>query len=87
MIGADSSAETLEVNTILTQANEQTFSRRNSFEFHQFQIAPMMSAVSLPLVSYSATSPMLSDKNLYPHFFRTVPNDKYMGMAIISILE
>ncbi|XP_033632545.1 metabotropic glutamate receptor 2-like [Asterias rubens] len=40
----------------------------------------------IPMVSYSATSVELSNKNRFPFFLRTVPSDKFQAQAIIDIL-
>ena len=39
------------------------------------RVASLLRDVSLPIISYSATSSILSDKNLYPNFFRTAVSD------------
>jgi hypothetical protein len=41
----------------------------------------------IPLVSAYATSPTLSDKNLYPTFSRVIPNDALQGQAIAAFLR
>lgn len=42
----------------------------------------ILSFTNLPMISYAATSPILSDKNLYPNFFRTVPPDTLQARLI-----
>jgi len=43
--------------------------------------------ISLPQVSYGATSPILSFTSSYPYFYRTVFSDGTTSEAIISLLE
>ncbi|CAF1662890.1 unnamed protein product, partial [Adineta steineri] len=45
-----------------------TFSRETQV------IAPFAAQLSIPVVSYSATDPGLSDRGAYPTFYRTVPS-------------
>ena len=51
--------------------------------------SPIISAVAktvgIPTVSYSATSPALSDKVAYPSFYRTVPSDSAAALAITKL--
>jgi hypothetical protein len=42
---------------------------------------------STPLISYSATSPTLSDKTQNPFFFRTVPSDAAQGEALALLVQ
>ena len=39
---------------------------------------------NIPQCCFSSTSASLSNKTLFPNFFRTVPNDDYQGRAIIQ---
>uniref|UniRef100_A0A4W6C7H0 G-protein coupled receptors family 3 profile domain-containing protein n=2 Tax=Lates calcarifer TaxID=8187 RepID=A0A4W6C7H0_LATCA len=41
----------------------------------------------LPIVSYYATCPCLSDRQRFPSFFRTIPNDSFQVRAMIQILK
>ncbi|RVE56036.1 hypothetical protein OJAV_G00232280 [Oryzias javanicus] len=41
----------------------------------------------IPEISYGATSGLLSDKNKFPSFMRTVPEDDHQVQAIIQILK
>ncbi|KAJ3170463.1 hypothetical protein HDU87_008756 [Geranomyces variabilis] len=41
---------------------------------------------NLPVCDGGSTSPSLSDKGLYPNFFRTLPNDNMAGEAIIGLV-
>ncbi|XP_038070543.1 metabotropic glutamate receptor 5-like [Patiria miniata] len=40
----------------------------------------------VPMISYSATSDELSDKDRFPYFLRTVPPDRFQARAIMDIL-
>ena len=42
---------------------------------------------SMPQISYSATSPDLSDKDQYPYFFRTPPTDAFQALAQVAIVK
>ena len=54
----------------------------HSIFVHQFTAA----FYNLTLVSNSATSVELSDKSLYPNFYRTIPPDNYQADAIASLM-
>ncbi|XP_072046386.1 metabotropic glutamate receptor-like [Amphiura filiformis] len=43
--------------------------------------------VTVPIVSYFATSDELSDSERFPFFFRTVPPDKFQVKVIVDILQ
>ncbi|XP_073510934.1 extracellular calcium-sensing receptor-like [Phyllobates terribilis] len=46
-------------------------------------MAQILSLYRYPQISYFSTSPVLSNRNLYPSFFRTIPSDaiQYKGLA------
>ncbi|CAF4296832.1 unnamed protein product [Rotaria sp. Silwood2] len=48
-------------------------------------IADFAETVGIPVISYAATDPDLSDRNAYPVFHRTVPSDKVAAMAIAQL--
>ncbi|XP_075136375.1 vomeronasal type-2 receptor 26-like [Leptodactylus fuscus] len=61
-------------------------------------IGDLQSSTTLPMarlltlygytqISYGARDPLLSDKRLYPNFFRTVPDDKIQFSALVKLLE
>ncbi|KAF7380975.1 hypothetical protein HZH68_015850 [Vespula germanica] len=47
----------------------------------------MLKLFSVPQISYMATSPALSNKKIYPHFFRTIPSDLNQAHAMLEILK
>ena len=47
----------------------------------------LLKIYKIPMVSYSATSPDLSDKTLYPYFLRTVPSDVGQGKGIVDLAK
>ncbi|XP_057342026.1 metabotropic glutamate receptor 3-like isoform X2 [Microplitis mediator] len=51
------------------------------------QVASMLRLFGVPQISYMATSPSLSSKEKYPHFFRTVPSDVNQAHAMLEILK
>ncbi|CAF5166796.1 unnamed protein product, partial [Rotaria sp. Silwood1] len=48
-------------------------------------IADFAETVRIPVTSYAATNPDLSDRNSYSIFYRTVPSDKVAAMAIAQL--
>ncbi|CAF1322820.1 unnamed protein product, partial [Didymodactylos carnosus] len=50
-------------------------------------IAPYTSRIGLPLISYSATNPDLSDTSMYPSFYRLAPSNSNLALAIIKLFE
>jgi len=50
-------------------------------------VAQIASAADIPVISYWAAAPGLSDKNLYPNFFRTIPTTgKSTAAAVMSTI-
>ncbi|XP_064137246.1 taste receptor type 1 member 1 isoform X3 [Loxodonta africana] len=49
--------------------------------------AAMLSPFLVPLISYSASSAMLSSKRWYPSFLRTIPSDKNQVKTIVLLLQ
>ena len=50
-------------------------------------ISSFAQAIGIPVVSYAATDPDLSNRNMYPAFFRTVPSDQSAGKAIVKLFQ
>ena len=48
-------------------------------------IAPFARALGIPVISYGATDPDLSDRSQYPSFFRTIPSDDTPALAIVKL--
>ncbi|CAF1514435.1 unnamed protein product, partial [Rotaria sordida] len=48
-------------------------------------IAPFATKLGIPVISNSATSPGLSDKNAYPNFYRTVASDFVAAVALAKL--
>ena len=48
-------------------------------------IAPFAKTLEIPMISYGATDPALSDRNKYPAFFRTIPSDAGAAQAIVRL--
>ncbi|XP_057712501.1 taste receptor type 1 member 1 [Corythoichthys intestinalis] len=51
-----------------------------------FTPAALLGAFLMPQISYEASNKKLSNKVLYPSFFRTIPSDKNQVQAIIQLL-
>ena len=49
-------------------------------------VANVLQSVSLPLISYFATSPTLGNGDIYQHVFRTAFSDEIQAEAIVDIL-
>ncbi|KAJ8016347.1 hypothetical protein DPEC_G00006270 [Dallia pectoralis] len=54
----------------------------------QFTLPParLLGAYLIPEISYEASNQMLSNKQLYPSFFRTIPSDRTQVDAMIQLL-
>eukprot|EP00795_Rhopilema_esculentum_P002987 gene2987-1245_t len=50
-------------------------------------LSTLSNIYNIPVVGYYATSPLLSNKDRFRSFFRTVPNDKLFVQALIELLE
>nr|ACI32334.1 taste receptor type 1 member 1 [Takifugu fasciatus]ACI32335.1 taste receptor type 1 member 1 [Takifugu fasciatus] len=53
---------------------------------NSFTPATLLGAHLIPQISYEASNEMLSNKVLYPSFFRTIPSDKNQVAAMIQLL-
>ncbi|OCT90672.1 extracellular calcium-sensing receptor [Xenopus laevis] len=50
-------------------------------------IAQILGLYRYPQVSYFATSPILSDRNLFPSFFRTIPSDEFQMKGLAQLVS
>ncbi|XP_074535652.1 extracellular calcium-sensing receptor-like [Halichoeres trimaculatus] len=48
-------------------------------------LVKILEPLSVPLVSYTASCPCLSDRTKYPNFFRTMPSDIFQARAIAQL--
>ncbi|CAJ1065282.1 extracellular calcium-sensing receptor-like [Xyrichtys novacula] len=48
-------------------------------------LAKTLEPLSVPLMSYTASCPCLSDRAQYPNFFRTMPSDVYQARAMAQL--
>ncbi|XP_060902722.1 extracellular calcium-sensing receptor-like [Labrus mixtus] len=48
-------------------------------------LAKVLEPLSVPLMSYTASCPCLSDRAQYPNFFRTMPSDIYQARAMAQL--
>ncbi|CAF0965076.1 unnamed protein product [Rotaria sordida] len=48
-------------------------------------VAGFAERIGIPVISYAATDPDLSDRNAYPSFYRTVPSDNTAALAIVKL--
>ncbi|CAF3621430.1 unnamed protein product [Rotaria socialis] len=48
-------------------------------------IAAFANRIGIPVISFSATDPDLTDRNTYPAFFRTVPPDNIAALSIAHL--
>ncbi|CAF1200955.1 unnamed protein product [Adineta steineri] len=48
-------------------------------------IAPFSAKIGIPIASYAATDPALSDGIIYPTFYRTVPSDNTTALAMAQL--
>eukprot|EP00966_Prymnesium_polylepis_P184222 4269686-Prymnesium_polylepis.1 len=49
--------------------------------------AQAASALHVPVISATATTPALSDGEKYPNFFRTIPSDTPLTVAMVDVLQ
>ncbi|XP_075050665.1 vomeronasal type-2 receptor 26-like [Mixophyes fleayi] len=50
-------------------------------------MAQLLNVYGYAQISYGARDPVLSDKTIYPHFFRTIYNDQMQYLAIVKLLK
>ncbi|XP_026169667.1 extracellular calcium-sensing receptor-like [Mastacembelus armatus] len=49
-------------------------------------LSRILGPLSVPLMSYTASCPCLSDRSQFPNFFRTIPSDIYQARAIAQLI-
>ncbi|XP_073402842.1 extracellular calcium-sensing receptor-like [Dendrobates tinctorius] len=49
-------------------------------------MAQILGLYRYPQVSYYSTSPLLSNKNLFPSFFRTIPSDTFQSQGLAQLI-
>ncbi|XP_058890389.1 extracellular calcium-sensing receptor-like isoform X2 [Acipenser ruthenus] len=49
-------------------------------------VSSILQPFKIPLISYGSTCACLSNRNNYPHFFRTIPSDYYQVKAIVQLV-
>uniref|UniRef100_A0A3P8VX68 Extracellular calcium-sensing receptor-like n=1 Tax=Cynoglossus semilaevis TaxID=244447 RepID=A0A3P8VX68_CYNSE len=59
----------------------------DSSSTHTITISRILGLYRVPLVSYFATCSCLSDTQMFPSFFRTIPSDSFQVRAMIQILK
>ncbi|XP_075434014.1 extracellular calcium-sensing receptor-like [Ascaphus truei] len=50
-------------------------------------MAHMLGLYRYPQISYFSTSPLLSDRNLFPSFFRTIPSDEFQSQGLAQLVS
>ncbi|XP_029452304.1 G-protein coupled receptor family C group 6 member A-like [Rhinatrema bivittatum] len=58
-----------------------------SFSEQSVAVSRMLNLQLIPLVSYSASAEILSDKIRFPSFLRTIPNDSYQTRAMAKLIH
>ena len=51
------------------------------------RVAQILSEIEKVQISYSSTTPILSDDSLYPYFLRVIPPDKVQAEVLLAIVE
>uniref|UniRef100_A0A4W6C730 G-protein coupled receptors family 3 profile domain-containing protein n=1 Tax=Lates calcarifer TaxID=8187 RepID=A0A4W6C730_LATCA len=59
----------------------------DSFSTFTIAMSSVIGLYKLPMVSYFATCPCLSDRQRFPSFFRTIPSDTFQVRALNQILK
>ncbi|OCT90670.1 hypothetical protein XELAEV_18019287mg [Xenopus laevis] len=50
-------------------------------------IAQILGLYRYPQISYFSTSPILSDRNMFPSFFRTIPSDEFQMKGLAQLVS
>ncbi|XP_073350290.1 extracellular calcium-sensing receptor-like [Pagrus major] len=59
----------------------------DSYSTFTIAVSSVTGLFKLPVVSYFATCPCLSDRQRFPSFFRTIPSDTFQVRAMIQIMK
>ncbi|XP_017297097.1 extracellular calcium-sensing receptor-like [Kryptolebias marmoratus] len=59
----------------------------DSFSTFSIATSDVLGLFRMPIVSYFATCTCLTDRQRFPSFFRTIPNDAFQVHAVIQILK
>uniref|UniRef100_A0A8C5MYX2 G-protein coupled receptors family 3 profile domain-containing protein n=1 Tax=Leptobrachium leishanense TaxID=445787 RepID=A0A8C5MYX2_9ANUR len=54
---------------------------------HSILLAHILGRYSYPQISHFSTSPILSDRRMFPSFFRTVPSDTYQSKGLAQLVS
>ena len=57
------------------------------YSYISLPLASLLSLYNIPQISYGSSSPLLSKKNLYRSFYRTIPSDKNQVDVFIDLLR
>lgn len=49
------------------------------------KVASILQVFEIPQISFKSTSPLLSDRDLYKYFMRTVPSDTFQAAVMVDI--
>eukprot|EP00079_Xenopus_tropicalis_P023384 XP_012815751.1 PREDICTED: extracellular calcium-sensing receptor-like [Xenopus tropicalis] len=59
----------------------------DSASTHSMLMAQILGLYRYPQISYLSTNPILSDRNLFPSFFRTIPSDEYQMIGLGQLIS
>ncbi|KAH3853629.1 hypothetical protein DPMN_096160 [Dreissena polymorpha] len=54
---------------------------------NSIMVASILTQIKSVQISYGSTSPVLSDRTLYPYFMRMIPNDLHQGSKMIELVK
>ncbi|XP_026220581.1 extracellular calcium-sensing receptor-like [Anabas testudineus] len=95
MVGGETQSCNLTASTSHSEANEQpakpasdqpaTLLIGASSSTIGIMLSRILGPLSVPVISYLASSPCLSDQSQFPNFFRTIPSDIYQARAMAQL--